>query len=160
MRIRNASMADLKNLAALEAACFPPSEAAAEEVIAARLWAYPSHFWLLEENGTLVSFIDGLVTDEAVIRDEMFEDAALHREGGVWQAVLGVNTLPSHRRRGYAAQVMRQVIRDARTQGRQGCVLTCKEALIPYYTRFGYRNEGVSASVHGGAVWYDMRLTF
>ena len=37
---------------------------------------------------------------------------------------------------------------------------TCKEHLIPYYEKFGYRNCGVSESVHGGAVWYDMRLTF
>ena len=84
MRIRNARMTDLKNLVAVEAACFPPAEAAAEEELAARLRIYPSHFWLLEEDGTLISFIDGLVTDEAVIRDEMFEDAALHRENGAW----------------------------------------------------------------------------
>ena len=160
MRIRNARMTDLKNLAAVEAACFPPAEAATEEELAARLRIYPSHFWLLEEDGTLISFIDGLVTDEVVIRDEMFEDAALHRENGAWQTILGVNTLPTCRRRGCAAQVMRHVIQDARAQGRKGCVLTCKEALVHYYEKFGYRNEGVSASTHGGAVWYDMRLTF
>ena len=28
------------------------------------------------------------------------------------------------------------------------------------YEKFGYRNLGVSASVHGGAVWYDMILEF
>ena len=39
-------------------------------------------------------------------------------------------------------------------------ILTCKEALIHYYARFGFKNCGLSASVHGGAVWYDMRITF
>ena len=39
-------------------------------------------------------------------------------------------------------------------------ILTCKDRLIPYYEKFGYRNLGVSASVHGGAVWYDMILEF
>lgn len=34
------------------------------------------------------------------------------------------------------------------------------EKLIPFYETFGFINEGVSASVHGGAVWYDMRLRF
>lgn len=39
-------------------------------------------------------------------------------------------------------------------------MLTCKERLIPYYERFGFRNEGLSASTHGGETWYQMRLTF
>ena len=59
-----------------------------------------------------------------------------------------------------AGQVMERVIADARAQGRRGCVLTCKAALVHYYEKFGYISEGRSASTHGGAVWYDMRLTF
>ena len=47
-----------------------------------------------------------------------------------------------------------------REAGMRGMILTCKAALIPYYERFGYRNKGISASVHGGAVWYDMVLKF
>ena len=39
-------------------------------------------------------------------------------------------------------------------------VLTCKEGLIPFYQSFGFENRGLSASVHGGAVWYDMVLAF
>ena len=39
-------------------------------------------------------------------------------------------------------------------------ILTCKEKLIPFYEGFGYVNCGVSKSVHGGAVWYDMELDF
>lgn len=74
--------------------------------------------------------------------------------------IFGVNTLPQHRGMGYAGELLRRVIADAKSQGRKGCVLTCKDALVPYYERFGFRNEGRSASVHGGAVWYDMRLTF
>ena len=36
----------------------------------------------------------------------------------------------------------------------------CKQALIHYYEKFGYRLLGLSASQHGGAVWYDMLLEF
>ena len=39
-------------------------------------------------------------------------------------------------------------------------MLTCKERLLPFYSGFGFVNEGVSGSVHGGVVWYQMRLTF
>ena len=52
------------------------------------------------------------------------------------------------------------LIADARAQGRKGLVLTCKEALVHYYAKFGFVNEGVSGSTHGGVVWYQMRLKF
>ena len=101
-----------------------------------------------------------MVSDEPTLRDEMYENAELHNEHGAWQMIFGVNTLPAYRRQGCAARVMERVIADAHAQGRKGCVLTCKDRLIHYYETFGFQNEGVSKSVHGGVVWYDMRLTF
>lgn len=161
MRIRAAEMADLAAVTAVEAACFPAAEAATEQDFAARLSVYPNHFWLLEDDeGRLISFVNGLVTDESSLRDEMYSDAGFHNEQGAWQMIFGVNTLPAYRRQGLAGQVIRQVIQDARAQGRKGCVLTCKEPLVHYYASFGFVNEGVSQSVHGGVVWYEMRLTF
>ena len=160
MTIRTATAADLRAVTELEAACFPAAEAATEADFAQRLAAYPHHFWLLEKNGRLISFIDGLVTDEPILRDEMYENAALHNEQGAWQMIFGVNTLLAYRRQGCAGRLMERVIADARSQGRKGCVLTCKAALVHYYEKFGYVSEGRSDSTHGGAEWYDMRLTF
>ena len=74
--------------------------------------------------------------------------------------IFGVNTRPEFRRRGYAGMLLRRAIADARADGRRGLVLTCKDALIPYYTAFGFRCEGRSDSVHGGAAWNQMRLRF
>ena len=34
------------------------------------------------------------------------------------------------------------------------------EALVHYYAKFGFVNEGISGSTHGGVVWYQMRLKF
>lgn len=160
MKIRTATMKDLAAVTAVEALCFPAAEAADETEFAARLASYPEHFWLLFEAGELVSFVDGFVTDKADLTDEMYADASLHNENGCWQMIFGVNTIPSCRRRGYAGLLLRRAIDDARAQGRKGLVLTCKEKLLHYYAKFGFVNEGVSESVHGGAVWYQMRLTF
>ena len=55
---------------------------------------------------------------------------------------------------------MEAMIKRAKEQGRKGLILTCKDRLIHYYEKFGYVNMGVSRSVHGGAVWYDMILEF
>ena len=160
MTIRNATLEDLAALTAIEAACFPAAEAAKEEDFRRRLSVYPNHFWLLEQEGQVVSFVNGLVTDEEKLRDEMYENAALHNEQGAWQMIFGVNTLPQYRRQGLAGQVIRRCIDDARRQGRRGVVLTCKDYLVHYYETFGFVSEGVSQSTHGGVVWYDMRLTF
>ena len=60
----------------------------------------------------------------------------------------------------FAGLLLQRAIADAHTQGRKGLVLTCKEKLLHYYAKFGFVNEGVSASTHGGVVWYQMRLRF
>ena len=93
------------------------------------------------------------------LTDDMYENASLHDESGAWQMIFGVNTVPSHRRQGHAGLLIRQSIEDAKTQHRKGLVLTCKEALIHYYASFGFKNEGISESVHGNVTWYQMRLT-
>ena len=160
MHIRTATMEDLAVLTAIEAACFPAAEAAKEEAFRKRLAVYPDHFWLLEEGGEILSFVNGFVTQEPHLRDEMYENAALHDEAGAWQMIFGVNTLPEHRKKGYAGLLIQRCIDDARAQGRKGLVLTCKDRLVHYYETFGFVNEGVSQSVHGGVVWYEMRLTF
>jgi ribosomal protein S18 acetylase RimI-like enzyme len=160
MTIRTATMEDLAAVTAVETACFPPAEAATEQDFAGRLAVYPNHFWLLERDGKVISFVNGMVTDEPDLRDEMYADASLHDENGAWQMIFGVNTLPEYRRQGLAEQVLRRVIADAKAQGRKGLVLTCKEALVHYYAKLGFTDEGISESTHGGVVWYQMRLTF
>lgn len=157
--IRTAVMADLDAIAQVEAACFPAAEAATKAEFAERLAHYADHFWLMLEGERLIAFVDGFVTDEPDLTDEMYARAELHKETGAWQMIFGVNTIPTHRGRGYAGQLIRRAIADARTQGRKGLVLTCKDALIGFYSQFGFVDEGVSAySSHGGVVWHQMRL--
>jgi len=160
MEIRYATKDDLKAIAAVEAECFPPAEAADEAEFEKRLAYYAGHFWLLFDGEKLVGFVDGMVTDEADLTDEMYEHASMHQEDGAWQMIFGVNTIPAYRRRGCAELLLRRAIEDARNQGRKGLVLTCKDKLIHYYAKLGFVEEGVSESVHGGVRWYQMRLTF
>lgn len=160
MKIRKATIADLQAVTAVEAECFPATEAAKEKDFEKRLKVYPEHFWLLFEAEKLIGFVNGMVTDEKDLHDEMYEDASIHDAKGAWQMIFGVNTIPEYRRRGCAAMLLEEAIADAKAQGRKGLVLTCKEALLPYYAKFGFVNEGISQSVHGNVTWYQMRLTF
>ena len=160
MEIRTASLQDLEDIAAVEAACFPVAEAATKAEFAERIQHYGDHFFLLYDKQKLLAFVDGFVTDEQNLTDEMYEKASLHNENGAWQMIFGVNTIPAYRKRGCAGMLLERAIEDARQQGRRGLVLTCKERLLPYYAKFGFVNEGVSGSTHGGVTWYQMRLTF
>lgn len=161
MKIRKATMNDLDAISEVESECFPAAEAATKEEFRERLESYADHFLLMFDGEKLAAFIDGFVTDEPDLTDQMYENAAMHSESGKWQMIFGVNTLPEYRRRGLAGTLINEMIAEARRQGRDGLVLTCKDRLVHYYAKFGFLNEGVSEkSTHGGAVWNQMRLTF
>lgn len=163
MEIRKATIDDLKAIAAVEAECFPAAEAASEESLKKRLSVFADYFWLLvdgDKGDKLVGFVNGMVTDEPDLADEMYDDASMHNPEGKWQMIFGVDTIPEYRRQGCAERVLKQVIADAKAQGRKGLVLTCKDKLIHYYAKFGFVSEGISKSVHGNVTWYQMRLTF
>ena len=160
MEIRTATIADLAQIAAVEAECFPAAEAATKEEFAERIKYYGNHFRLMFEGEKLIAFVDGFVTDKPDLTDEMYERAEMHDENGAWQMIFGVNTIPAYRKHGYAGQLLQCSIEDARKQGRKGLVLTCKEKLIAYYAKFGFVNEGISESMHGNVTWYQMRYKF
>ena len=125
-KMRTASIADLDEISQLEASCFPEAEAATKETFRWRLNAYPSHFWVLEQDGKIISFING----------------------------------PVFQHQGCASRLMNQFILHAKEEGKSGIVLTCKKEKISFYEQFGFKNEGLSTSIHGGVPWYQMRLSF
>lgn len=159
-RIRQVTMEELDRVAQVEAVCFPAAEAAGRETFRARIERFPDSFFVAEKDGVIVGFINGAVTDERTIRDEMFEDVSLHNPGGCYQSIFGLDVAPERQHQGIAGELMRHMIEDARRRGRKGLILTCKDRLMGFYEQFGYKSLGVSASVHGGAVWYDMILEF
>lgn len=161
MEIRHATKHDISAISEVEAKCFPPSEAASEKAFTQRVENYGNHFWLMYENDKLIAFVDGFVTDESDLTDEMFADATMHNENGAWQMIFGVNTLPEYRNNGYASELLRRAVDEAKEQGRKGVVLTCKDKLLPFYARLGFVDEGVTdKSTHGNAVWHQMRMIF
>lgn len=159
-RIRTAVPEDLDQVAQVELRCFPPTEAAGRESLQERLMAFPESFLIAESKGKVIGFINGCVTDRRTIEDRMFEDISLHNPQGAYQSIFGLDVIEEYRCRGVAARLMESMIETAGSHGRKGLILTCKDRLIPYYEKFGYRNLGISRSVHGGAVWYDMILEF
>lgn len=158
--IRHAVLEDLDAVSDLESVCFPAAEAATREDFYHRLKTYPECFWLLIIDGEIISMVNGMTSNDSVLLDEMYSDASMYDSRGKWQMIFGVETRPEYRCKGCADLLLRAVISDNQAQNRKGIVLTCKRELIPYYEKFGFLNEGMSESKHGGETWYQMKLIF
>lgn len=158
LTIRPATMADLSRCAAIEAACFPPEQAASEDSIRGRIAAYPGHILLGELDGQIVGFALGPVIGKLTIADEMFSDPGCHDPQAPYQSVFSLAVHPDHQRHGYGRQLLNALIDLARREGRRAVTLTCRHHKVAYYESFGFQNHGVAASVHGGVRWYDMIL--
>jgi ribosomal protein S18 acetylase RimI-like enzyme len=158
--IRQASIEDLDSVAKVEEICFPEAEAATRESLEQRIKAFSESFFVVETEGKVIGFINGCVTNETTIYDELYKDSSLHIPDGAYQTIFGLDVIPEYRNQGIAEQLMNHMIKVSKEAGRKGVILTCKERLIHYYEKFGYVNKGVSNSVHGGAEWYDMILEF
>ncbi|MCD2348631.1 GNAT family N-acetyltransferase [Clostridium guangxiense] len=158
IKIRQVSIKDLDEVAKIEKICFPEAEAAARESFEKRIKTFPESFFVAEKDKKIIGFINGCITNEATIYDELYENSLLHVKDGAYQTIFGLDVIPDYRNQGIAAQLMNYMIKAAKGSGRKGVILTCKEKLIHYYSKFGYVNKGISRSVHGGARWYDMIL--
>lgn len=156
IRIQMASLEDLDRLMEMEAQCFPPAEVARREDYAYRIKQLGTWFRTAVADGRIVGFLNGRATPLDVIVDELYEPRELPE--GAYFAVLCLETEPALRGRGVAAALMDDLIGRARAAGLRGITLACKDKLVAYYEKFGFRRVGNSASVYGGAAWNDMRL--
>ncbi len=154
--IRPACTADLDVVAAIENACFPAAEAATRESLKERLAAFRHSFLIAEKEGRPVGFINGCVTAQRILTDDLYESTALHDDGAANMMVFGLDVVPKEQHQGIAAQLMQAYIALAQKRHKALITLTCKKRLIPFYEQFGYVCEGQSASTHGGVVWYNM----
>lgn len=160
INIRRVSLEDLDLVSEVEASCFPEVEAATKSSLEQRINTFPESFFVAETDGKIIGFINGCITNEMTIYDELFCDATLHIPNGDYQAIFGLDVISDYRNQGIAAQLMNYMIEVSKLAGRKGIILTCKEKLINYYSKFGFKNKGVSKSEHGGSMWYDMILEF
>lgn len=160
IEIRQATIEDLDAVTKVEAVCFPEVEAATRASLEQRIKTFSDSFFVAEIDGEIVGFINGCIINGTVIYDELFKDSTLHIPDGYYQTIFGIDVIPQYGNKGIGTKLMNHMIEASRASGRKGVILTCKEKLINYYTKFGYVSKGISKSVHGGAQWYDMILEF
>lgn len=158
LHIRNVTPADLDAVLELERACFSEETAATRDAFVYRISAFPERFFVAEEDGRIVGLINGCASMLPRITDDLFEPQG-HDPAGSNQMIFGLAVHPEYRRRGIGSDLMQTMIAFAQQTNMERLILTCLAEKVGYYEKFGYVNHGISQSVHGGEVWYDMILT-
>lgn len=156
--LRQATVEDIERIAEIEARCFPEAEAATLKSFKERFSVFPECFFVLEVNGKIAGHINGCINGRPELPDELYENASLHQPDGKFQTVFGLAVDPELQHQGYASLLTKHFIEISKTRGLEGMVLTCKEYLVGFYQKHGFKCQGQSASTHGGAVWNDMLL--
>ncbi|RHP94066.1 MULTISPECIES: GNAT family N-acetyltransferase [unclassified Clostridium] len=155
---RNIKKNEAEQTAEIERICFPPNEACTPEMMHLRVEKVPEMFLVAvnKATGKIAGFINGLSTNETVLRDEFFQNADLYDPAGENVMILGVDVLPEYRRIGLASEMMECYKNRERQNGRKRLILTCLESKVAMYRKMGYEDNGMSVSSWGGEQWHEM----
>ena len=158
---RNIKQNEAEEAAEIERICFPPNEACSKKHMKDRVAGIADLFLVVidKENGKMAGFLNGLATDEVVLKDEFFSDAGMHNPEGKNIMLLGLEVLPQHRGQGLARELMFQYLNREKKKERKTVFLTCLEEKVEMYRKMGFKDLGISASVWGGEEWHDMSYT-
>lgn len=153
--IRNVTPADLDAVTALEAACFPPEEAAARTAFTYRIAAFPERFFVAVTAGRIIGMVNGCASSLPSIEDRLFGPQG-HEPEGKNQMIFGLAVDAAYRNQGVGGTLLEHMAAYAQGVGMEQVILTCKAEKLAFYARHGFESKGVSRSTHGGKVWYDM----
>lgn len=156
MEIRNAQAPDLQQIMAIEATGFTPDEAASELAMAERIEKISDSFLVAEVDQEILGYVVGPVISERFIQDDLFEKCLANPQAGGYQSILSLAVAPLAQQKGVAGNLLVALAENARNHQRQGITLTCLGELIPFYEKYGFKNEGISDSQHAGEVWYNL----
>ena len=155
---RNIRPDEAEQAVEIEQICFPPNEACSPKRMRERT-EHASETFLVavdKATGKIAGFLNGVVTDEEVFRDEFFTDITLHDPKGKNIMLLGLDVLPEYRHQGLAREIMTRYAAREQAKGRKCLYLTCLDQKVEMYKKMGYTDDGISGSVWGGEEWHDM----
>ena len=150
-----ATLADLPELAALEAASYPADEAASEAVVRARIEQAPRCFLVAREEGALVGFVNGTRSAERTLSHATMRS---HDPTGVSLCIHSVVVAPERRRGGLGGRLLAAYLERTRAlEGVEQALLISKEHLLDFYRAAGFELVGPSEVVAGRDPWFELR---
>ena len=156
--ISNASLADVDELHSIETLSFSSAQAAGKDAFIYRLTKFPQWFFKAEIDGKIVGLVNGSSSDHRFITDDLYLSEGGFDEDGENLLIYGLAVHPDFRKLGIAHELLARILCVAKARGKKRASLTCKEHLISFYESFGFRNHGISESVVGDVISYDMEI--
>ena len=156
--ISNASLADVDELHNIEILSFPSVQAAGKDAFIYRLTEFPQWFYKAEIDGKIVGLVNGSSSTHEFITDDLYLAEGGFDEGGDYLLIYGLAVHPDFRKHGIAHELLSHILCAAKARDKKRASLTCKEHLIGFYESFGFKNHGISESVIGDVVSYDMEI--
>ncbi|MGT2666827.1 GNAT family N-acetyltransferase [Streptococcus rifensis] len=156
MTIRHVTMDDIERIIAIEFQNFSVEEASTIEAFHSHIRHNSETFLVAEIAGEIAGFIEGPVIEGEFLTDDLFQGSLPNPKKGGTIAVTSLAIAKEHQGQGVGTALIAALKDVAVAQERQGITLTCHDYLIPYYEMNGFKDNGLSASTHGGATWYNM----
>ena len=154
----NIKQDEAEEAAEIERICFPPNEACSKKHMKDRVAGIADLFLVAidKENEKMAGFLNGLATDDEILKDEFFTDASLHNPEGKNVMLLGLDVLPEYRSQGLARELVRRYLERECGRGRKEIILTCLESKVAMYEKFGCKDKGIAQTTWGGEEWHEM----
>nr|WP_197458316.1 GNAT family N-acetyltransferase [Streptococcus sp. DD10] len=156
MKIRNVQLSDWEELVRLENLNFSEEEAASPAALKERIEWIADTFLVADFHGQIAGYIVGPAIFSRHLTDDLFAKVTVNPKEGGFIAIQSLSVSPDFQGQGVGTLLLAALKERASEQNRQGINLTCHDNLLSYYEMNGFRDEGISDSVHGGTTWFDM----
>ena len=140
--LREIESADLDRVYRLEVDSYPADEAATREKLFYRFIFAKRYFQCFVVDGKVIGFVCGTKATEPVLTEHTM---AVHEETGRHLMIHSVVIDGEYRKRGYGLRMMTEYVTvQQRESGLLSIRLVCKQKLIPFYSKAGFRLVGKS----------------
>ncbi|KXT73538.1 putative arylalkylamine n-acetyltransferase [Streptococcus sp. DD10] len=156
IKIRNVQLSDWEELVRLENLNFSEEEAASPAALKERIEWIADTFLVADFHGQIAGYIVGPAIFSRHLTDDLFAKVTVNPKEGGFIAIQSLSVSPDFQGQGVGTLLLAALKERASEQNRQGINLTCHDNLLSYYEMNGFRDEGISDSVHGGTTWFDM----
>lgn len=154
--LRQIERADLDRVYKLEVASYPEDEAASREKLFYRFIFAKRYFQCFVVEDKVIGFVCGTKANETELTEHTM---SVHEKDGRHLMVHSVVIDGEYRKKGYGLRMMREYVERQRKERELLSIrLVCKQHLISFYSKSGFRLIGKSELEHGQDSWYDMAL--
>lgn len=156
--IRQVERRDLDDCYKIEKKCFPTKEAATKKRIKKRIKTFPEGFLVAEIKDKVVGMINSTSTNKNNLSLDRLKDMTNFERNGENIVVFSLAVDPDFQGRGLSKVLMKAFISKCRELKKKKILLLCKENMIKYYKKYGFKYLGESQSNHGNSKWHEMSL--